>query len=333
MNKCEADFVISHSIKANIKMEHNQYIYQEKIKKSATASKRILLSTLLTAAIFLVELVGGLMSGSLALLADAGHMITDVFALLVSSFAVFLAAKPPTKNRTYGFYRIEILAALLNGTILCLIAAFICYEAIARFGSPREVHTHEMMLFGGIGLVANVVSASILHRSKESSMNVKAAYLHVVSDLIGSIGVLIAAGVIALTGLHFVDSIISILIAILIVKGGWNVVSESIDVLLESVPRDLDIARIETELRAHQHVVDLHDLHIWAITSGINALSCHLVVDEYDCSQNLILSINKLLKERFNIDHVTIQLENGHVHKHIAHPRASNERRSEPHHH
>lgn len=314
-------------------MEHNQHIYQEKLKKSTTASKRLFLSTFITAAIFLVELVGGLISGSLALLADAGHMTTDVFALLVSSLAVFLASKPATKQRTYGFYRIEILAALLNGTILCLIAIFICHEAIVRFGSPREVHTQEMMIFGGIGLIANVVSALLLYHSKESNVNVKAAYLHVLSDLMGSIGVLVAAGVIALTGWQAVDSIISILIALLIVRGSWNVVSESVDILLESVPRDLDVACIEKELRSHEHVIDLHDLHIWSITSGINALSCHIVVDEHDCSQNLILSINKLLKERFNIDHVTIQLENGNIHQHLAHPRSLSEKRSEPHHH
>jgi cobalt-zinc-cadmium efflux system protein len=315
-------------------MEHNQHIYQEKLKKSTTASRGLFLSTIVTAGVFLVELVGGLISGSLALLADAGHMFTDVLALLVSSLAVWFASKPATKNRTYGFYRIEILAALLNGTFLCLIAVFICYEAIARFGTPRDIHTDEMVIFGGIGLLANVLSAFFLHRSKESSVNVKAAYLHVLSDLMGSVGVMVAAGLIALTGWQFVDSIISILIALLIVRGGWNVVSESIDVLLESVPRDLDIASIEKELRAHEHVVDLHDLHIWAITSGVNALSCHLVVDKYDCSQSLILSINKLLKERFNIDHVTIQLEDGHVHKHIGHQQMSlSEKRSEPHHH
>jgi cobalt-zinc-cadmium efflux system protein len=314
-------------------MEHNHHIYQEKLKKSSAASKGLFLSTFITAGIFLVELVGGLISGSLALLADAGHMFTDVLALLVSSLAVFFASKPATKNRTYGFYRIEILAALLNGTILCLIAVFICYEAIVRFGNPRDIHTDEMMLFGGFGLLANVVSACLLHRSKECSVNVKAAYLHVLSDLMGSVGVLVAAGLIALTGWQAFDSIISLFIAALIVRGGWNVVSESIDVLLESVPRDLDITSIEKELRAHKHVVDLHDLHIWAITSGINALSCHIVVDEYDCSQSLILSINKMLKERFNIDHVTIQLEDGHVHKHIAHHQTSlSERRSEPHH-
>ncbi|MFN3345293.1 MAG: cation diffusion facilitator family transporter [Chloroherpetonaceae bacterium] len=315
-------------------MEHNHHIYQEKLEKSSTASKGLFLSTLITGVIFLVELVGGLISGSLALIADAGHMFTDLLALLVSSLAVFLAAKPATKNRTYGFYRIEILAALLNGIILCLIAIFICYEAIARFGSPREVHTDDMMLFGVIGLLANVMSASLLHRAKESSVNVKAAYLHVVSDLMGSVGVLIAAGLIALTGWQAFDSIISIFIAMLIIRGGWNVVTESVDVLLESVPRDLDIVCIEKELRAHEHVVDLHDLHIWAITSGVNALSCHIVVDKYDCSQDLILSINKLLKERFNIDHVTIQLENGHVQKHIGHHQKSlTEKRGEPHHH
>jgi len=315
-------------------MEHNQHIYQEKLKKSTTASKRLFLSTLVTTGIFLVELVGGWISGSLALLADAGHMFTDVLALLVSSLAIWLASKPATKSRTYGLYRIEILAALLNGTFLCLIAAFICYEAIMRFGIPKDIHTDEMMLFGGIGLLANVISAGLLHRSKESSINVKAAYLHVLSDLMSSVGVLVAAGLIALTGWQAFDSIVSLFIAGLIVRGGWNVVTESIDVLLESVPRDLDIVCIEKELRAHEHVVDLHDLHIWAITSGVNALSCHIVVDEYDCSQSLILSINKLLKERFNIDHVTIQLEDGHVHKHIAHHHiALSERKNDDHHH
>lgn len=300
-------------------MEHNHHIYQERLKKSCAASKGLFLSTIITSVIFLVELIGGLISGSLALLADAGHMITDVFALLVSSVAVFFAAKPATKNRTYGFYRIEILAALLNGIMLCLIAIFICYEAIVRLTSPREIHTQEMMFFGSIGLAANIISVLLLHRSKECNVNIKAAYLHVLSDLIGSVGVLVAGGLIALTNWYAFDPIISLLIAMLIVRSGWNVVTEAIDVLLESVPRDLDIALIEKELRSHEHVIDIHDLHIWSITSGINALSCHIVVDEYDCSQNLILSINKLLKERFNIDHVTIQLENGHVHKHIGH--------------
>ncbi len=315
-------------------MEHNHHVYQEKLKKCTTASKGLFLSTLITGVIFLVELVGGVISGSLALIADAGHMFTDLFALLVSSLAVYLASKPATKNRTYGFYRIEILAALLNGIILCLIAIFICYEAITRFGSPREVHTDDMMLFGAIGLLANVMSALLLHRAKESSINVRAAYLHVLSDLMGSVGVLVAAGLIALTGWQAFDSVISIFIAMLIIRGGWNVVTESVDVLLESVPRDVDIVCIEKELRAHEHVVDLHDLHIWAITSGVNALSCHIVVDKYDCSQDLILSINKLLKERFNIDHVTIQLEDGHVQKHIGHHQTSlTEKRSKAHHH
>ncbi|MCS6989385.1 MAG: cation diffusion facilitator family transporter [Chloroherpetonaceae bacterium] len=300
-------------------MEHNQHVYQEKLQSSAKATKGLFFSTVVTTAIFLIELVGGFLSGSLALLADAGHMATDVFALLISYVAVWFASKPATKNRTYGYYRVEILAALLNGVILCLISIFVCYEAATRFGSPKEIDAEGMALFGGAGLLANVASAFLLHRSKEHSVNVRAAYLHVLSDLLGSIGVLVAAGLIALTGWQIIDPIVSVLIAFLIIRSGWNVVSESVDVLLESVPRDLDIAHIERELRAHEHVVDLHDLHIWSITSGVNALSCHIVVDEYDCSQTLILGINKMLKERFNIDHVTIQLEDGHVRKHIGH--------------
>jgi cobalt-zinc-cadmium efflux system protein len=302
-----------------MKMEHNQNIYKEKLKTSASASKGLLFSTLLTLTIFIIELIGGFISGSLALIADAGHMATDVFALSISYFAVWMSNKPATNHRTYGYYRVEILAALANGLLLVGIAGLIAFEAVARIGSPKEIQTTEMIFFGLIGFAANLASACLLHRAKSCSVNVKSAYLHVLSDLAGSVGVLIGAGLIALTKWLFIDSLVSLFIAILIVRSGWQIVSEAIDVLLESVPREIDLTQIEGQLRAHRHVVDLHDLHVWAITSGVNALSCHIVIDEYDCSQSLILSINQMLKERFNIDHVTIQLENGHVHKHIQH--------------
>jgi cobalt-zinc-cadmium efflux system protein len=195
----------------------------------------------------------------------------------------------------------------------------VCYEAVLRLNQPKSIHVEEMFGFGAVGLLANVVSALLLHKTSRTSVNVRAAYLHVIGDLLGSVGVVVGAVAIYFTGWLFLDAIISILIAMLIVKSSWSVITESVDVLLESVPKDLNIGEVEQALRQINHVCDLHDLHVWSITSGVNALSCHIVVDKYDCSEHLILAINKMLKERFRIEHVTIQLENSKVKAEIKH--------------
>lgn len=300
-------------------MEHNQSIYLERLELGKSAQQSLGLATLITTTIFLVELIGGLISGSLALLADSGHMATDVLALGLGWLAVWFAKKPATAERTYGYYRVEILAALANGIVLCALSLLICYEAIMRLNEPKNIHIEEMFGFGAVGLLANVASAALLHRTSKTSVNVRAAYLHVIGDLLGSVGVVVGAGIIYFTGWLFVDSLISIAIAALIVRSSWGVITEAVDVLLESVPKDLDIQELEHALRQIAHVCDLHDLHVWSITSGVNALSCHIVVDEYDCSEQLILSINKMLKERFGIEHVTIQLETAKVKAEIKH--------------
>jgi cobalt-zinc-cadmium efflux system protein len=301
-------------------MEHNQAIYNTKRSASQGSARSLFFSLLLTALVFLVELIGGYVSRSLALIADAGHMATDMLSLAVSYLAVWIANKPATKERTYGFYRVEILAALFNGILLFLIAVFIAVEAVERLFEPaRDVESVMMFAFGVVGFIANVISAYWLHHSKDASVNVRAAYLHVLSDLLGSVGVILGAALIALTHLAWIDSVISLLIAVLIVRSGWGIVTESVDVLLESTPHGVDCAEVETALRAETHVVDIHDLHIWSITTGVHALSCHIVVDEYDCSQRLILSLHAMLKEKFSIDHVTIQLENATVSQTIAH--------------
>lgn len=300
-------------------MEHNHAIYLRRLEIGRSAQQSLAVATVMTTSIFVMELVGGFLSGSLALLADAGHMATDVLALALSWLAIWFAKKPATPERTYGYYRVEILAALANGTLLCALSLIVCYEAILRFGEPKDIALEQMMGFGTAGLLANVASAVLLHKSSQTSVNVRAAYLHVLSDLLGSVGVVVGALLMQLTGWLFVDPLVSILIAALIIRSSWGVMMEAVDVLLESVPKEVSLKEVEAALRAMEHVLDLHDLHIWAITSGVNALSCHIVVEQYDCSETLILAINKMLKERFSIEHVTIQLETAKVQSEIRH--------------
>lgn len=301
-------------------MEHNHHIYQERLKNDRFAGKGLAFAAGLTLVIFFVELIGGFVSGSLALVADAGHMATDVFALGISFIAVRFTQKPATPQRTYGFYRVEILAAFVNGLLLCLVSVYICIEAYQRFFNPQEIHTGEMLIYGAIGFAANVFSAVALRGTASHSVNVKAAYLHVMSDLLGSIGVIVAAGVIWLTGWTPIDPILSVILSLLIVRSAWGVITESVDILLESAPRGLDPKAVDAAMRQMPHVMDLHDLHIWSITSGVNALSCHILIDEYSCSQELIVGINTMLKARFEIEHVTVQLETQGVQDEMQHP-------------
>ncbi|MDX2127808.1 MAG: cation diffusion facilitator family transporter [Chloroherpetonaceae bacterium] len=300
-------------------MEHNHRIYEEKLAQTKTADKGIKWAWLITFGIFFIELFGGIISGSLALLADAAHMAVDVLALGIGYFAVWITRKPATPRRTYGFYRVEILAALLNGILLILISLAVAYEAFERFFSGVQINSLQMFGFGFLGLIANIFSALVLHKEKDSSVNLKAAYLHVLGDLAGSVGVISGALLIYATGSVWIDPFISLFITLLIIRSAWRVVTESIDVLLESAPIGVKCEEVEAHLRAQDRVVDLHDLHIWTITSGVNALSCHIVINNYECSESLILSLNHSLKDRFNIDHVTIQLENAEVRQKIDH--------------
>jgi cobalt-zinc-cadmium efflux system protein len=270
-------------------------------------------ASLITFIIFFVELVGGLLSGSLALLADAGHMASDILSLGLSYLAAWVASRPASAKRSYGYYRVEILAALTNGIILCLVAVFICMEALDRLSLEHPIQAEEMFGFGLIGLLANIASAMLLFKNQSESVNVRAAYVHVLSDLAGSVAVLIGAVIIFTTGKYWVDSLLSFVIAALILKSAWEIIHEVLDVLMETVPSNIDIKEVEADLRQTSHVKDIHDLHVWAITTGINALSCHILVDDYKHSQEVLLGLNKMLKERYNIDHVTIQLEDNHV--------------------
>jgi cobalt-zinc-cadmium efflux system protein len=265
----------------------------------------------ITGLMTIVELAGGLISNSLALIGDAGHMFTDTLALGLSLFALNLARRPANQTKTYGYYRAEILAALVNGTILIAVSGYIFYEAYRRFVEPPEVRGGLMLIVAVIGLVANVVGISILRSASRGNLNVKGAFLHMWSDTVSSVGVIAAGIIILLTGRTIADPIISIIIGLLILRGAGGLVWESINILLEAVPKHLDVSRINDAVRKIKGVRDIHDVHLWAITSGMYAMSCHLLIEDQmvsNCTQ-IVDEVNKTLSQEFGISHSTVQLE------------------------
>lgn len=278
--------------------------------------KGLMLSLIITAGIMFLEFFGGLFTNSLALLSDSGHMLSDASALLLSLIAIWYASKPPTPKRTYGGYRIEILAALLNGLTLFAIAGIIVYEAIGRFVEPQEVASGTMMIIATVGLLANLLSALFLTRfgDVEGNVNLKGAYLHILGDALGSIGAIIAGLFMLLFDWYIADPIISVVVALMILKSAWGVVKHSIHILMEGTPHRIDPEKVKAELLAIEGVMDVHDLHIWTITSGRDSLSCHIVVnEEVNCQKVLQQAINQL-KDHFHIEHTTIQTEIPSIH-------------------
>jgi cobalt-zinc-cadmium efflux system protein len=263
----------------------------------------------LTIIIAIVEAVGGWLTGSLALLSDAGHMWTDVSALGLALLAASWAGRPANRKRTYGYVRLEILSALVNGVLLLAITIFIVVEAVERLQRPTPVSLGPMALVATIGLGGNLLAMSFLHSGH--SLNTRSAFLHVLGDALASVGVLVAAGVMALTGWHGVDPLISIGISAVIVVGAWRLLREAVDVLLETVPPHVDVDGVEKALACIPRVTAVHDLHIWTVGSGMVALSAHLVVDEPSACENdtILVAAKRALVERFGIDHSTLQIE------------------------
>jgi cobalt-zinc-cadmium efflux system protein len=268
----------------------------------------------ITAVFMLAEVVGGILSNSLALLADAGHMFTDVAALALSLVAMRLAQRPPSPTKTYGYVRLEILAALINGAALLFIAVFILKEAWGRFQSPPEVDGPLMMAVAVVGLGVNVTGAVLLHRHAGESLNVRGAYLHVLGDLLGSVGTITAGILILTTGWMLADPIISVVICFLILFGAWRLVREATDILLEGAPRGLDVEELVEDLRHIRGLEELHDIHVWTLTSGFVAMSGHGVIDDLNMHRRILDEINKRLKIR-GISHVTFQLEPRPLHQ------------------
>ena len=274
------------------------------------ASSRALALTLaLTAGFTLAEVVAGLLTDSLALLADAAHMLSDDLSLGLALFAIWLARRPVSAKRTFGFQRAEILAALFNGVTLVLISAWIFYEAAQRFGDPPEVLAGPMLAVAGVGLAVNLGAAAILHGKVSDSLNVSAAYRHVLADLAGSVGVIVAALIILLTGWEYADPLVSVLIGLLILASSWSIIRDSVAILLEASPRGLDVEEVGRAMAASPGVREVHDLHVWTITSGFAALAAHVRVaedfDPHDCR----IALEQLLGARFGLTHTTLQVD------------------------
>ena len=281
-------------------------------------SKRLWIVLGLTAAFMVAEVVGGVLSNSLALLADSGHMLADVGALALSLIAMRMALHPPSPDRTFGYVRMEILAALVNGATLLLVSGWIVWEAWGRLGAPQEVDGPLMMAVAGVGLIVNVVGAGLLHSHAHENLNVRGAYLHVLGDLLGSIGAIGAGALILLTGWTPIDAVVSMAIAGLIVLGAWRLVKEATGVLLEMVPAHVDMEDVLGDLQSIPNVHSVHDLHVWTLTSGFVALSGHAVLDDPTHHQRVLDEIRDRM-ERRGIGHVTFQLEPERLHQ-IARP-------------
>lgn len=273
--------------------------------------RRLLLVLIVTGSMTVVELVGGILSNSLALLGDAGHMFTDTLALGLSLVALTIAKRPASQTRTYGFHRAEVLAAAANGTILVVICGFLFYEGYQRFVDPPEVRGGLMLAVAAVGFLANLVGILVLRPASRGNLNVKGAFLHMWGDTISSVGVILASLIILITGWTIVDPIISILIGLLILRGAVSLVLESSDILMEAVPKHLDVGQISDALKQIEGVRDVHDMHLWTITSGLYALSCHLLIEDrmVSSSSHIVEEVNQALSQRFGIGHSTIQLE------------------------
>jgi cobalt-zinc-cadmium efflux system protein len=257
----------------------------------------------------IVEVIGGIMTKSLALLADAGHMLTDVGGLALALIAINYAERKATAERTYGYYRAEILAALANAVVLIGISVYILYEAYLRFLDPPKVESKEMIIVAAVGLIVNVAGMVILRKSSSESLNMKGAYFEVLSDMLTSIGV-IAAGIIMLTtGWYYADPLLSAGIGLFILPRTWILLKESIGVLLEGTPKEVNMAELRSSILQVEGVEDMHDLHVWVLTSGVNAMTAHIVLKEGAIGKSVLSALQKHIIENFKISHTTLQLE------------------------
>ena len=271
--------------------------------------RRLVIVLVLTLAYMVAEIVGGLLAGSLALVADAGHMLSDAAALGLTLFAGWIAVRPATPRRTYGYYRAEILAALINGAALVALAAFVVIEAISRLADPPEVAGALMVGIASGGFALNLGCLWLLDSSKRSSLNLRGAWLHVASDALGSLGAIVAGALAWGLGWNWADPAASILISILIVWSSWSLLRESVAVLMEGAPGHIDVDAVRDAMAAVEGVSQVHDLHVWTITSGLEALSGHVVVKAGHSRDELLVELRDLLEHRFGVAHSTLQME------------------------
>jgi cobalt-zinc-cadmium efflux system protein len=274
-----------------------------------TETRRLTWALAISLVYFFAELIAGFLTNSLALLSDAGHMLSDVGAMTLSLFAFRMARRPATHQSTYGFHRVEILAALFNGLALWLIVGIIFAAAFNRFFYPPAVESLGMMVVAVVGLLVNLTAAAILHGGHRHNLNLRGAFLHVVSDAIGSVGAIIAGFVMWTTGWYLADPLIGVFIGVLILFSSWSLVKESLSVLMQAVPKGIRLEEVRQTIEAVEGVSKVHDLHIWAVTSDIFTLSAHAVVENGGDFHEVLNGIEDTLRERYNIEHTTIQLE------------------------
>lgn len=276
-----------------------------------TENERALRFALVLTGSFLVaEVIGGVLTGSLALISDAAHMLTDAAALAIALAAIRIARRPADRRRTYGYHRFEILAAAFNAMLLFAVALYILLEAYRRFSSPPEIHSVGMLVVASIGLIVNLISIRLLSGGQSDSLNVKGAYLEVWSDLLGSIGVIVGAVVIQLTGWSWVDPLVAVAIGLWVLPRTWILLKDSLNILLEGVPEGIDLGEVEQAMLAVPGVLGIHDLHLWALTTGKTSLTAHVVYDQtYSPEKTLMPALQTVLANRFKVVHTTLQCE------------------------
>ncbi|MFF9850770.1 cation diffusion facilitator family transporter [Streptomyces litmocidini] len=280
---------------------------------AAAYRNRLRIALGITLSVMVIEIVGGLVADSLALIADAAHMATDAVGLAMALLAIHFANRPPSGNRTFGYARAEILAALANCLLLLVVGGYVLYEAVQRFIEPAETKGGPAIAFAVVGLVANVISLSLLMRGQKESLNVRGAYLEVLADALGSVTVIVAAAIILATGWQYADPIASIVIGLMIVPRTVKLLRETLDVLLEAAPKGVDMAEVRAHILALPGVEDVHDLHAWTITSGMPVLSAHVVVDQDALDsvghEKMLHALQGCLGSHFDVEHCTFQLE------------------------
>jgi len=272
--------------------------------------RRLAIVFALTTAYLIAEVIGGLMTHSLALLADAGHMLTDVAGLGLALLAIRFAERPATPERTYGYYRVEILAALTNAVVLIGISIYILYEAYERFRKPPQIESGTMLFVAAIGLVINIAGMLILRKGSQQSLNMKGAYFEVLSDMLTSVGVIVAAVIMLTTGWYYADPLISAGIGLFILPRTWMLLREAVGILPEGTPSGVNLAAIREVVGRLPGVKEMHDLHVWTLTSGMHAMSAHVVVVDTTVHDAVLTAVHDTITSNFDIAHVTVQIEN-----------------------
>jgi len=287
----------------------HEHTHDHRQRRDPKSLRSLKIALALTSTYMLAEAIGGWLTNSLALLADAGHMLTDVAALVLTLMAIWFASRPATPNKTFGYYRLEILAAFVNGIALVLLSLWVIYEAYERWQESPEILGLGLTIVAFGGLVINLIAAWLLHGNHKDDLNMRGAWLHVMGDALGSVAAIVAGVVIIAFGWLWADAVVSVLISLIIIWGAWRLIRESVNVLLEGTPAHINLTAVEESILQMDSINEVHDLHVWTITSGIEALSVHIVHKDSITQPELLQQVRNKIHDDFDINHLTIQLE------------------------